>query len=131
MYRALITGASRGIGHAIKEMFIVRGIEVLAPTRHELDLTDNESIAQFVAKMPPIDILVNCAGINELASLNEMDVQQLQKMLQVNLTAQAMLIKAVSVSMKQKNGEESLISRQYGLTILKFAVSCIRWRKRV
>ena len=34
-YKALITGASRGIGPAIADLFKHKNIEVIAPTRQE------------------------------------------------------------------------------------------------
>ena len=44
MRKALITGASRGIGKAIKNLFEERGILVYAPARSEMNLSSNESI---------------------------------------------------------------------------------------
>ena len=102
MYRALITGGSRGIGKAIKELFLSRGISVSAPARAQLDLNSIESIENYMKEEPQVDILVNCAGINHLASLEEMSAQSLQEMIQVNLTAQALLIKYASQGMKKK-----------------------------
>jgi len=101
MRKALITGASRGIGKAIKILFEERGIIVYAPTRAEMNLSSNDSIRQYVEKISDIDILVNCAGINDLASIDEMSEEKLQEMLQVNLVSQTMLIKHVSEKMKK------------------------------
>ena len=103
MYSALVTGGSRGIGKAIKDLFISRGISVAAPVREQLDLSSIESIENYMKAAPPVDILVNCAGINHLASLEEMSTQKLQEMIQVNLTAQTLLIKYTSRGMKKKN----------------------------
>lgn len=102
MYRALITGASRGIGKVIKQLFEERGIEVVAPSRNEMDLSSNQSIEDYIAKIGSVDILINCAGVNDLASLEEMSVEKLEEILQVNLVSQAMLIKHVSPAMKEK-----------------------------
>lgn len=99
--RALITGTSRGIGKAIKELFIEKGFEVFSPTRQEMDLKSNESIKKYVSNLGAVDILVNCAGINDLASIDEMTEDKLQEMLQVNLISQTMLIKEVSPLMKK------------------------------
>ncbi|MCR5261526.1 MAG: SDR family oxidoreductase [Candidatus Gastranaerophilales bacterium] len=105
MSKALITGASRGIGKAIKELFEQKGIEVFAPTRQEMDLKSNESIEKYINTISGVDILVNCAGINDLASIEEMTLEKFQEMLQVNLVSQTMLIKHVTPYMKaQKYG---------------------------
>lgn len=102
MYKALITGGSRGIGKEICQLFRERGIEVLAPTRQEMNLSSIESIKNYMEKISDVDILVNCAGINNLASIDEMDEVSLQEMLQVNLISPALLIKCVAPMMKNK-----------------------------
>jgi len=101
MRKALVTGASRGIGKVIKELFIEKGIEVYAPTRQEMNLCSNDSIKQYVDTIKGVDILVNCAGINDLASIDEMSLEKLQGMLQVNLVSQTMLIKYLTPYMKE------------------------------
>ena len=79
MRKALITGASRGIGKVIKELFIQKGIEVYAPTRQEMDLKSNESIKKYIDTINGVDILINCAGINDLASIEEMTLEKFQE----------------------------------------------------
>lgn len=100
MHKALITGASRGIGKAIKTLFEDRGIYVYSPTRNELNLSSNESIKNYAEKIEGVDILINCAGINDLASIDEMTEEKLQEMIQVNLLSQTLLIKYLSPHMK-------------------------------
>lgn len=109
MHKALITGASRGIGKAIKLLFEQRGMTVYSPTRSEMDLSSNESIFKYISKLQDVDILVNCAGINDLASIEEMTERKLNEMIQVNLTSQTMLIKYLSTSMK-KNGYGRIVN---------------------
>lgn len=103
MYRALVTGGSRGIGKAIKDLFEENGMKVFSPMRDELDLNSNENIIDYGARIGDVDILVNCAGINHLASLKEMTVAKLRETLQVNLISQAILIKTFTPAMKKNN----------------------------
>jgi 3-oxoacyl-[acyl-carrier protein] reductase len=104
MRNALITGTSRGIGKAIKELFEQNGIKVFAPNRDEMDLNSNESIRNYIENLDEdIDILVNNAGINELAGIEEITDEKINDMIQVNLIAQMQLIKLLSPSMKKNN----------------------------
>lgn len=103
-YNALITGTSRGIGKATKELFEQNGIKVIAPDRDEMDLSSNESIEKYIQNLnEDIDILVNNAGINDLAGIEEISDMKIDEMLQVNLKSQLQLIKLLSPSMKKNN----------------------------
>ncbi len=105
MHKALITGASRGIGKVIKEVFENNKIEVIAPVREQLDLASNESIDEYFRNLKEdedIDILINNAGINELGTLEDITDDEIDRMIQVNLIAQLKLIKALSPKMKEK-----------------------------
>ncbi len=103
MYSALITGGSRGIGRAIKELFESRGLKVYTPSSQQCNLANPQSIAAYTATLPRVDILINCAGINKLAYLEEADDALIQEMFQVNMFATMQLIKAVVPQMKQNN----------------------------
>jgi len=100
--KALITGASGGIGKSIKDLFESHDIMVIAPTRQELNLNSNLSIKDYVSTIKDIDILINCAGINDLLAIEELTEEKLNETIQVNLISQTMLIKYISPMMKQK-----------------------------
>ena len=100
--KALLTGASRGIGRDIKELLEKRGFTVLAPSRREMNLSSPKSIQSYVKNLSQIDILINCAGINNLASIAEMNCEQIEEMLRVNLISAMLLIKAVTPGMKEQ-----------------------------
>ncbi|MCX6103379.1 MAG: SDR family oxidoreductase [Proteobacteria bacterium] len=100
---ALITGGSRGIGKVIAERLQFANFEVLTPTRSELDLANPESVTHYIEthKHLPISVLVNSAGINLLAKVESISLNQWQAIIQVNLTSPFMLIQGFSKGMKE------------------------------
>ena len=104
-YRILVTGGSRGIGRALVELLSQKdGIEVIAPDRTQLDLTDSGTIAEFTKNLSPVNALINVAGLNELRSLEDINDEVLDIMLKTNLTGPLKLIQAVVPGMKKIGG---------------------------
>ena len=103
MKNVLVTGGSRGIGKAIKDRFVYAGYTVYSPTRGELDLSDDQSINNFIEKNKTIefDVIINNAGINEINLLEDVSQSEIDSMIQVNLKAPIMLLKAFIPSMKK------------------------------
>lgn len=102
-YTALVTGASRGMGAAIAQRLITDGYQVLTPTRAEMDLESDASIDNYLASIDKnIDIIVNDAGINRIASLENISAEDIQDTLQVNLIAPFHLIQAITPFMKER-----------------------------
>ena len=101
---ALVTGASRGIGAAITNVLRAQGIEVLTPSRGELDLASPASIEKYLKspRVRDVDILINNAGINIISPLEGIRPEDWQLMLQVNLTAPLELIRGISLFMKAR-----------------------------
>lgn len=103
MRTALVTGASRGIGEAIAARLQKDGYQVLTPARAELDLSSNTSIDAYLANLQhPVDILVNDAGINRIAVLEDVNLLDLQETLQINLLAAFRLVQGVVPAMRQQ-----------------------------
>jgi 3-oxoacyl-[acyl-carrier protein] reductase len=75
----LITGASRGIGQTIANLFLDKGHAVWTPTREELDLSKPVDL-----KNRQFDIVINNAGVNPLKPIDQITDQEVMR---VNYTA--------------------------------------------
>ena len=114
---ALVTGASRGIGKAVAEKLHKDGFHVFATATKcfgqnsdyewlEADFSIEESVAEFLEKiknMPPIDALVNNAGINIIKPVNDISQEDFRKIINVNLLAPLFTVQSV-VKNVRKNG---------------------------
>ena len=118
----LLTGASRGIGEAIKKELNCKGYNCITPTREEMDISSIESIDKYFSKLNlDIHALINNAGINILGSINTIKNDEIFNMLNVNLIAPLKLIQYVSKKMKEKNyGKIVNISSIWGVRSKEF-----------
>lgn len=120
--KVLITGGTGGIGFAVAEHFGCLGHHVILADINSqqlelrqqqltaagyqasslvLDLTQQQSI-EACAQAYQIDVLINNAGIQHVARLEDFPEQKWQQLLQVMLTGPAMLTKAVLPLMQQQ-----------------------------
>ena len=99
----LITGASRGIGKAIKSTLEDKGFYCITPTRNELDVSDITSINSYFDTLDvEIDGLVNSAGISIIGGIDTINDSDTEKMIRTNLTGPLKIIQFVVESMKRK-----------------------------
>jgi len=112
--RVVLTGASGGIGMAIATALCASGARVLAVARHRellvpllerypsnlfwigADLTsfaDRREVLAEAASIGGINLLINAAGVNHFAMLEQLDDNEISAMLALNITAPICLTK--------------------------------------
>ena len=121
--KALITGATSGIGKAIAQELSRRGVSLILTGRNEnallqmqetlpvhteiiaLDLAENQApftLYEF-CKNKPVDILVNNAGFGVFGEFTETALQEELELLQVNVRALHILTKLFLRDFKKRN----------------------------
>ena len=101
-YRVLVTGSSRGIGKAVRDLYLSKGYDVTAPGRKELDLETLNSVKEFVHDNPDFDIVINNAGINDIMNIDNLDEESVRSMMTVNLMSPLTLIGGLASGMKSR-----------------------------
>lgn len=119
MEHVLITGGSRGIGAAAVRAFSAEGFEVsfFYAKNHAAaqavsaetgasaiccDVADMEAVRAAVAKLPPVDILINNAGICHYGLISQISEAQWQRLFAVNVHGIYHCVNAVLPAMLQK-----------------------------
>jgi len=99
---ALITGSTGGIGKPLVSS-LKEDVNVISPTRKELDLSSNSSISNYISSLDiPIDIIVNCAGIHKAGNCEDLTARDFQNILQINLIAPFQIISGLVKGMKER-----------------------------
>jgi short-subunit dehydrogenase len=113
--RVLLTGATGGIGQAIARALAQRGArlvltgrrtEVLEPLAAEVggevkavDLSDRAAVDRLAAESSDVDVLVANAALPGSGQLDEYSLEQIDRLLDVNLRAPIVLSKALAPAM--------------------------------
>ena len=124
--RALVTGAGKGIGRATVHRLVADGAMVVALSRQAedlerlsgecgcetiaLDLQDLEEAAEAVARVLPIDLLVNNAGITALQPVLETTMASFSNVLGVNLLAPLRMTQVVATDLIRRGRPGAIVN---------------------
>ncbi|SAH95412.1 D-beta-hydroxybutyrate dehydrogenase [Bordetella ansorpii] len=138
---ALVTGSTKGIGHAIAVGLAREGARVIVNGRsqpsvdaalqtlfkavpgaqaegHAGDLSDPTQVAALVAKYPEVDVLVNNLGIFDPKPFEDIPDEDWQHFFDTNVMSGVRLTRAYLPKMKAKNwGRVVFISSESGVQI--------------
>lgn len=125
----LITGASRGIGLEYCKQLQEKGETVIAVCRQpseplnqlgvqiesEIDVTSDESVSKLAQRLQgtQIDILINNAGIIEANSLDDLNLESLERQFRVNAISPLRVTKAL-LPMIPQGGKIILMTSRMG-----------------
>ncbi|KHK91378.1 SDR family NAD(P)-dependent oxidoreductase [Novosphingobium malaysiense] len=149
--RALITGASSGLGRHFAKVLASAGADVVLAARRQdrlaslaeeisaqygskatcvsLDVTDPESIRDGVAAAGPVDILINNAGVARAKDVLAFDADDFDFVMDANLRGAFLVATATARSMRDR-GEggaivnvASILGLRQGSQLTAYAVS--------
>ena len=118
---ALVTGGASGIGEATVRLFAEAGARVLIVDRdeqrarelsktvpdtevHVCDITNEAEVQSLFSALTRLDILVNCAGIGLVGTVEETELADLQRLFRVNVEGTYLVTKAAMPLLLQVRG---------------------------
>lgn len=119
--KALITGASSGIGRDIARELSKRGYDLIIVARNrekleelkgdlttkveiiDMDLTSEENCKKLHEQAKDIDIIINNAGLGEFGKFTETDLEKELTIIKTNITALHILTKLYLQDMTKRN----------------------------
>lgn len=133
---ALITGGASGIGEATARLFAEAGAEVLIIDIDEgraesvskslpesrafrCDITDEQDVNALFAQIDHLNILVNCAGIGLVGSIEETTLADFHRLFRVNVDGTFLVTQAAIPLLKKVRGSVLNIGSVAGLVGVK------------
>lgn len=135
---ALVTGANRGIGRAITEALLARGVKkVYTTVRHletlhdlrdprvvplQLDVTDPVQIRSAAAAAPDVELVFNNAGVAVPGGITEsVDLESARHQMEVNYFGPLQLLQRLAPSLARNGGGAVVyVGSLAGLTSIPF-----------
>ncbi|EKM22863.1 SDR family oxidoreductase [Vibrio sp. HENC-03] len=132
-----ITGANRGIGLSLTELYLQQGAQVHATSRnltdskelhalasryntlvlHELDVTDYQRVAHLASELPAIDLLINNAGYYgpKGYGFGDTDIKEWRQVFEINTIAPLKLVESFYPLLQQGKAKKiACISSKVG-----------------
>lgn len=127
--KALVTGASSGIGKDIAKELAKKGYDLILVARNEeklnqvkkelekekikveniiMDLSNEENCKELHRRVENVDILVNNAGFGDCGIFTKTDLEKEINMIKTNITAYHILMKLYLIDMKKRNSGKIL-----------------------
>ncbi len=116
--KAIVTGASKGIGKAIAEALVREGYEVVGTSRDPskmkdseriegvkylpLDLSDEKSVDRFIRDAGEADVLINNAGQSQSGAVEEVPIDRIRHLFDLNVINQIKLTQGFLPAMRRK-----------------------------
>ena len=118
----VVTGGAKGIGKAVAERFSAD--DVHAPGHDELDVTNEDRVAEFFERVGRVDVLVNNAGVAASASLGRTTLDHWHRHLDVNATGAFLCTRAVVGGMIERgDGRIVTVASIAGLTGMRYTAA--------
>ncbi len=99
----LVTGGTKGIGRAVCQRFEAAGDRVVSVGRDACDVADETQVEQLFARVGPVDVLVNNAGVAHSNPLARVTVGEWRDHLAVNATGAFLCTRAVLPGMLERD----------------------------
>ena len=127
--KALITGASSGIGRDMAKILSQKGYDLVLVARDEeklkevkqelgknkiqieiikMDLTSEENCKEPHKRVKNVDILINNAGFGDCGNFSKTSLEKEIKMIQTNIIAYHILMKLYLIDMKERGSGKIL-----------------------
>jgi 2-keto-3-deoxy-L-fuconate dehydrogenase len=133
---ALITGGASGIGAATARAFAQAGARVLVvdieaerarevaaalpeAEAHGCDITAEDQVKALFDSLPALDILVNCAGIGTVGTVEETGLDELRRLFRVNVEGTYLMTRSALPLLKNVRGSVVNIGSVAGLVGVK------------